>query len=600
MRWWLVIMLIPAAGLIGQAPETTESEYVGEEACQPCHSEIDRTYQKVGMARTFDRIEAAPVVEDWSGDNRLYHKPSDQYFEMTRRGGRFYQRRYQLDRTGNEFNNLEREIHWVIGSANKERDYVHRSESGELVQLPVGWYTAEGRWGMAPGYDRPDHKGFSRRINYRCFFCHNAYPRLPAGQARYEAQLVIFPDDLPRGIDCERCHGPGTRHIERALASAPPEGIRASIVNPARLSRKLQLDVCQQCHLEPTSAPLPNFVLKVGRGIFSFRPGDDLEDYGVYFDFPAGSGHEDDFNIVHQAYRLRRSLCFRESDMTCTSCHDPHRTSDDKTAFYNQKCATCHESGHCTESTTVRAVNGNNCVACHMPQRRTNDVVHIVMTDHYIQRQPPDGLLEPLAEPHYDAYRGELSFYLPEPDQDLYLGLALARGANIERGIELLENVVGRDKAAAAEPYYDLAAGYNAANRLDQAAENYARVLEIDPAYAEARYSLGIVRLKQGRIEEAIRSLDEAIERLPTLADAHVALGVAWLRSGDVDRARRHNLDALRFDPLHEAAYMNLALLELQLDRPRQAAIYFQEVLRIEPHNRLASQSLERIRSEGR
>ena len=34
-----------------------------------------------------------------------------------------------------------------------------------------------------------------------------------------------------------------------------------------------------------------------------------------------------------------------------------------------------------------------SCVDCHMPKRRTEDVVHVVMTDHLIQRRPPSGNL---------------------------------------------------------------------------------------------------------------------------------------------------------------------------------------------------------------
>ena len=27
-----------------------------------------------------------------------------------------------------------------------------------------------------------------------------------------------------------------------------------------------------------------------------------------------------------------------------------------------------------------------DCIGCHMPKRRTDDAVHVVMTDHWIQR----------------------------------------------------------------------------------------------------------------------------------------------------------------------------------------------------------------------
>ena len=39
-----------------------------------------------------------------------------------------------------------------------------------------------------------------------------------------------------------------------------------------------------QCHLEPTSGRLPALVRRFNRGIFSYIPGQPLEDYVLYFD----------------------------------------------------------------------------------------------------------------------------------------------------------------------------------------------------------------------------------------------------------------------------------------------------------------------------
>ena len=109
-------------------------------------------------------------------------------------------------------------------------------------------------------------------------FCHNAYPDSPP------ADEGVFPAELPEGIDCQRCHGPGSAHVEAASRKAPAETIRRAIVNPARLSRERQLDVCMQCHLETTSRPLPNVVARFEHGPFDYRPGQPLTDYFLFFD----------------------------------------------------------------------------------------------------------------------------------------------------------------------------------------------------------------------------------------------------------------------------------------------------------------------------
>ena len=50
---------------------------------------------------------------------------------------------------------------------------------------------------MNPGYDRPDHDGFRRKIAYDCMFCHNAYPQIPAGHDQPFAEPV-YPGSAAR------------------------------------------------------------------------------------------------------------------------------------------------------------------------------------------------------------------------------------------------------------------------------------------------------------------------------------------------------------------------------------------------------------------
>lgn len=560
------------------------------------------------MARSFNRIDRVAPIGDWSGNNRFYHEVSDQYFEMTARDGKYFQRRYQLDRSGNEANNFEKEIDFILGSGNKERDYFYLSSSGELVQFPVVWYSENAQWGMAPGYDRPDHEGFSRRVEYRCFFCHNGYPELPEGWARYEAQRPRFPEELPAGIGCERCHGPGRRHVDRASVGARSSEIRAGIVNPARLDRKLQLDVCMQCHLETSSSLLPDVVLKEGRDIFSYHPGEPLEDYAAVFDYPADSGH-DEFNIVHQAYRLRKSLCFASSEMTCTTCHDPHSVPADKPTFYKQKCLDCHPSGDdCAESNQARAANGDDCLACHMPQRRTHDVVAATMTDHYIQRRVPEDLLAERAEPT-EPYTGPLRLYLPDDEEDLYMGLALSRGADVSAGVEQLAVMTQSADFDSIPPLYYLASGYQSLGRTSEAIREYRRVLDLDSDYTEARYNLGIAMIEQGTMVAAITELEEVLRQDPGFAEAHIALarakGARLSRPMSTfdqillfESVRQHYLSAVEIDPFHLVALNNLGLLEIEFDRPDEATAYFERALAIDPTNATARTNLDRLRRQ--
>jgi hypothetical protein len=166
------------------------------------------------MARSFYRLSPQNLVEDFKSGRPFYHEASDSYFAMTERGGKYYQRRWQRGFDGKETNVEEKQIDFVLGSGNHARTYLHLTSRNTLQQLPLGWYAENGGyWGMNPGYDRADYQGSTRVIHYECMFCHNAYPRIPEGHqdAGAEAQ---YRQPIPEGIDCQRCHGPGQRHVK--------------------------------------------------------------------------------------------------------------------------------------------------------------------------------------------------------------------------------------------------------------------------------------------------------------------------------------------------------------------------------------------------
>src|SRR5213075_2192205 len=117
----------------------------------------------------------------YSRNNTYFHAASGQYYTVYQRSGSYYQRRHQIGPDGGEINIVEKEIHFVLGSGNHARTYLNRTPDGQLVELPLGWYSEKGGfWAMNPGYDRPDHPGSTRLLAYECMFCHNAYPRVPA------------------------------------------------------------------------------------------------------------------------------------------------------------------------------------------------------------------------------------------------------------------------------------------------------------------------------------------------------------------------------------------------------------------------------------
>ena len=182
------------------------------------------------------------------------------------------------------------------------------------------------------------------------------------------------------------------------------EAIRASIVNPARLKPQLQDDLCDQCHLQPSVALFG--MRRFGRGDYSYQAGEPLSDYLVQMDVTEqGKPRSERFEINHHAYRLRQSRCNLESEdgLRCTTGHDPHSKvpKESRAEHYRSRCLECHDTADYqpVHQAAEPAAEGDDCVSCHMPKRRTQDVVHVAVTDHLIRRQPggPE-LLAPLRE----------------------------------------------------------------------------------------------------------------------------------------------------------------------------------------------------------
>lgn len=610
-------------------PPRQKATYVDPGLCHACHAGVYKTYRETAMAKSFLRLRSENHPEDFTSKTPFFHRASESYFAMSRRDGRLFQRRHQIGFDGRETNVLEKEVHYVIGSGRHARTFVHESDR-KWLELPLAWYSENGgQWGMNPGYDRPDHEGFRRRITYECVFCHNGYPEVEAA-AEASGGDPIFAGKIPEGIDCQRCHGPGSDHVIAAQAkTVSPETIRSAIVNPARLTSERQLEICMQCHLESTSFRLPYSIRRFERSAFSYRPGESLADYILHFDHAPGTQRDDKFEIAPQAYRLRKSACFERSmgKMTCTTCHDPHRAlrGEEATRHYTTVCAGCHSEKLDGLVRTGRHTASRDCVPCHMPKRRTEDVVHVVMTDHYIQRRkPPRDLVAPLEERHEKetAYRGEVALYYPQrlarlPEDELYLAVAQVRhGSNLSGGVPLLESALTKIRPARGEFYFELAEAYQETGQSEKAIAMYEAALGRMHDFRPARYRLGtalakagqldraaeilqggpgishpaalalndlaLVYQKQGRLADCISTLRKALAVDPDLPQAYNNLGGSLLETGDAAGAEAAFRDAIRIQPDLANARYNLARLLAGKGGVTEAVFHLEKAITID------------------
>ncbi len=618
---WLVILALTVR------PAPLRSAPSSAEVCATCHRKIYETYRRTAMARSIYRPQPENTIEDYRVNNHYYHKASDMSFVMIERGGKYYQRRYQIGFDGKDTNIEEQQVDYVMGSGNHVRTYLHRTNSGALLELPLAWYAEKGGyWAMGPGYDRVDQPGSRRKISYECMFCHNAYPRIPPRHTDLRSEPT-YSGALPEGIDCQRCHGSGDRHVALAQTrGAGADAIRAAIVNPAGLSPARQMEVCMQCHLETTSFPFPHSIRKYDREPFSYEPGKPLGDFMLFFDHD--SGKEDRFQIVSSVYRLRMSQCFLKSagNLRCTTCHDPHR--DETVPRYNEVCLGCHRATLDRNVQPGRHTASSDCVDCHMPKRRTEDVVHAVMTDHYIQRKKPErDLLAEISEPSGSVilYRDEVVPYYPTPlsgtsENELYRALAQVRmDNNLDVGIaqfstairnyrpkqaefysELGDALRRSDKASDSIPLFkaalrlkpDLLAAWiglgsalETLARYPKAVEAFQRAIGLAPSDGLLWQEIARIYIQQGQTRLAMDALNRSLALDSTVPQTHQLLGTMWSRpDGDPARAEASFREAIRLQPDYAQAHTNLAVVLFQENRIEEARYHFERAIHLRPN----------------
>ncbi len=377
------------------------AKYVGMNTCKLCHQSIYNTFIKTGMGKSF-----AVATQTKSAGNfknaHVYDKFLEMHYHAYFNKDSLYINEFRLEKKDTIFSRTE-QVNYIIGSGQHTNSHI-QSVNGYLNQMPMTFYTQKQKWDLPPGFENGINTRFTRKIGLECMSCHNGYPDFVKGsENKYKS--------VPQGIDCERCHGPGSIHVEqkqnRQLVDTSKQ-IDYSIVNPSKLSIDLQFDVCQRCHLQG------NAVLKNNHSFYDFKPGQKLNDYISVF-LPKYKNADDEFIMASHADRLKQSQCFIKSiekakkinslkpykdAMTCITCHNPHvSVRETNKEVFNDACRQCHLSSKSADGREQTAVaihpakvcllpsqSTANCVSCHMPQSGSIDIPHVSVHDHYIRK----------------------------------------------------------------------------------------------------------------------------------------------------------------------------------------------------------------------
>jgi len=335
----------------------TPPTLVGDGACAACHGDKVESYHRTAHSKTSSWPSAETIHGKFgAGSDTMATSNPNLYFVMEANERGFFQTaRLKIPPTTDLYRTERIDV--VVGSGRKGQTYLYWN--GDLLfELPISYWTGLDSWVNSPSYIDGE-ANFERPIVPRCLECHgSSFVRKAPEENRYDKASLVL------GIICEKCHGPGSEHVARYRSPAPPKSYSDSaIINPAKLSRARQLDVCGLCH-EGAGNPLAPSL--------SFIPGAQLDQY-LEFSKLAPDARID----VHasQVQMLTRSRCFRlNKTLTCFTCHDVHTAQRDTDAFAS-RCLTCHKAEGCRTFPRLGKAIYGKCVDCHMPLQETAKII---------------------------------------------------------------------------------------------------------------------------------------------------------------------------------------------------------------------------------
>ena len=577
----------------------TPEGYVGSAACAGCHGDVSARFAEHSMARTgLHRIAGRTPALDalFDGAHAVEHAASGfSYRPMRDEQGYFVEER--LDAADGRPLHVRRQPVTLSFTAGVLGTAFGFERGGRLYQVPTDWYPQSKRWALDPGFVQNER--FSKTFGVTCLGCHGEYPEHVASNE------AIVRGPLAEGIGCERCHGPGARHVETSA--------RGDVVMPSRLPIARQLDLCARCHLEGTAE-----VMRAGAHTFDYRAGAPLHAHQVQWVEKTPTA--DWFTLTSASDRLVRSACFVKSKekLTCTSCHDVHgKAQKPAVERVRDVCLGCHTDRACKAPPDDRRARGDACASCHMARDTPGDFrlevpgVRLDITDHWIRTRPqtPRPIDARGSSLRVSSIVPWSTIALDEPPSgaDLTANETLAlvtSGLDEQAFSKLISTASAPPKLA--ELYRLVGDIYS--TRLDDGAQGServqlatrlrdARAMEVKLAlddvdvlvrYAKACFMLGSV--------EAVRDAESALRRalviVPDDPSALVELGGLLLRTDRLVEATPlfEHAAAVGTDALE--AHVVLGALARQKGDARAAARHFEDARRDAPRDRWVLEQL--------
>ncbi len=599
----------------------TGAHYVGMQTCRGCHESVYQTFIQTGMGQSFGVATKQKSAADFAPAHALvYDSALDYYYKPYWANDSLYIMEFRVE-NGDTVHKRIQKVDYVVGSGQHTNSHIFNT-NGYLYQAPITFYTQKHRWDLAPGFEKGANTRFQRLIELECMSCHNGYPDFVSNsENKYNS--------VKTGIDCERCHGPGSLHVAERQSSTPVDtskGPDYSIVNPRRLPTELQNNVCQRCHLQGIA------VLNDGKTFFDFRPGMQLSEVMNVF-MPEYEGAQDKMIMASHVERMKKSQCYLQSGkMSCITCHNPHiSVKFTPRVQYLNACQSCHGSTNgqhqCTESPQVRAAQNNDCVTCHMPHNGSIDIPHVAVTDHFIRKRPVEDTMKKkitaflgmkcFNNDHPDAIttaRGFMEFFERyAPSQALldsaiiYLDRQNDAEATKKQNRDYIRVYYLRndfpkvltyaskltpENIADAWTAYRIGEAYFQLQHPDSALAWYRRATEVWRYSLDFENKYGTCLLALNRLPEALTVFQFVVGENPNHVSANTNLGYIFMQQGNNTMAYDYMMRANQLDPDHEQNLVNLAVWYHNNGQPEKAKKSLEHLVKKHPGNERAKAML--------
>jgi formate-dependent nitrite reductase cytochrome c552 subunit len=338
--------------------------YVGSDVCKTCHLEHYDAWQKTLHSRMLqDAVKNRDVVV------------TDIDPEIIRADLAKIEKKLKVPSAEIYIPKLD-EILYTIGSQWKQRYLIKRE--GKYVISPIQYNIDTGRW-----VNYHEHDWEKRPWLAKCGGCH-------ATGVDLEKESFKEP-----GVACESCHGPGSHHA--ALPRSAVFEKRETIVNPAKLTPGIAVQICGSCHNRGKAKNA-----KAGWPV-GYLPGKALETY--YESTSLGGGDVKHFYANefskghHQQYIDWMQSRHKTSGVNCMTCHKVHDLNATLVARGqtqekgDQLCTSCHQPINKNGAHAVHSFG--NCIGCHMPKIAKSAESGDIRSHVFVALEPQDTLDNP-------------------------------------------------------------------------------------------------------------------------------------------------------------------------------------------------------------